>query len=156
MIWLKAVVWPAIKTGFKWVAGLLKALWDWRVPSLLVLIAVVIAFSWLFELQATARELRELRTTVEVERKLCADVNRRNLDTIETMQVGLRTCLGQNEAIDRFAKEAERTRDRLERALEQERAKRAQARETLYASDADCTAIRDVGVCSGIAERLHP
>ena len=86
---------------------------------------------------------------------LCADANSANAEAIVTLQGNLNECVGTAQRVDLARREMEQARrDLLDRQERELRALRAQ-RDRDYASDAECSALRTVPVCRGVAERLR-
>lgn len=157
MFWLKTVAWPLLKIGAGRVWAFLKWSWNERIPTPILLIGVAGALYLLTcaRLAWVQADLDQLRTRLKQAEDACAAVNRSNLDTIQALQSNLSACVGQNQDLVLFAGQAETVRQALERQLSQERRERAKQRETLYETEPDCRAIRDVPVCDAVAERLQ-
>lgn len=86
---------------------------------------------------------------------LAADANQSNLTTIEGLQKALAEAIGQKAAAEKAAAEMEAARRDYLTSLQRENVALRKARETEYARDSECAALRTTPVCRAVNDRLR-
>ncbi len=137
-----------------WVAGKLASKFA---PYVVIALAALCVVQWgatiYLRLSLSAARGEAAETKANLDR--ASDANRTNLDTIESLRAALAEAIGQNEARDKAAAEIEAARRDYLVRLQRENLELRKRRETEYARDAECAALRTTPVCRAVNDRLR-
>lgn len=137
-----------------WVAGKLASK---AAPYVVVGLAALCVILWggtvYLRLVANAAEARAEKAEAQLE--VAADANQSNVDTITSLRAALADAIRQNQVVDQAAAEIEQQRRDYMTRLQRENLELRKQRETEYATDSECAALRATPVCRAVNDRLR-